>query len=255
MKRLSFILTALLSVAVLFSNAQANKANPYDFVGQLHNQALSQFQQEYSKARLESERTKIEDVFNYTSDKLQISDKDAITYGLKNSLYPELLHKSLRETTSILNSNGRINSTTASYLNRVDDAIELYFDEDLSVLQGQLVKIETEVLNIPRMPEKDKGVILAAISTARYSAAYWKNNPMIKPASGHAMAKSACCNGKGIVKADVSGAIGGAVAGAITGAVVVPVVGSVPGWVAGGVVGGVGSSVAEVVNQLWDWLF
>lgn len=212
----------------------ANAANPYDWVGQLHNKAMV-----YGRSVLTKGASP--EAVDATTAKFMASegivvDTTKFFASGANKFSAELFASS--SPADFLVKTGKMSPRGAGYYVKILDA------SLKNALAGDYranKKVEVEIMADKELPEQESDVLLATASIGRYSAAYVISTgvttgpePMQAPP---------------IVKADISGAVGGGVAGATSGAVVVPVVGSVPGWVAGTVLGGVGASLGEWVSS------
>jgi len=217
-------------VDVKVASSFANPANPFDWVGKLHNKAMV-----YGRSVLPTGATP--EAVDATTAKFLASEGITLDTTKFFSSGVNKFSAELFASTApgdYLVKSGRMSPLGASYYVKILDAsLKNALSGDYSANKA----IEFEIMKDKELSEQESGALLATASVGRYSAAYVISTG-VDTAQAHP-----------IVKADVSGAIGGGISGAIGGAVVVPVVGSVPGWVAGAVLGGVGASLGEWVSS------
>ena len=207
MKKIILFLSICLFLTTV-TEAQENPTNPYDYVGQLHNQIV---QQALLIERKNSEST-ADDVENI-----------ALSNGLFSKQFPSysknsgIINGFIKQGVNDYNNNFR---STINGLNISTDAkgyaqnlVDYMFTSGMSSnpssyseFNSYVIKLEQDILSNSKLTEFDKQVILCGTSTARYSGSLWSQ----KQSEGGEAAKRPWWNWLIIGVCDVGGAIAGA---------------------------------------------
>lgn len=238
----------------------SNTNNPYDYIGEQHNQALDYF------------INNIGNNFSPNMDKMDIvNSMDAFLKETSpNSTYTEFYldnesffadYHSAENKTAFFLSRGLINSLQASYLDTLD---EIRFDDTFEYLSIAYINkvisdtkiLEGNILEDSNFSDVEKRILLIATSVQRYSIIYWGNqvvdvnNPWGLDKNNVSLKSNIDIGGS-----DVKGAVSGGLVGAVTGASVSFGTLTLPGWATGAILGGGGMSVGEAARGLWHWIW
>jgi hypothetical protein len=272
------------------NNGPSNPNNPYDYVGQDHNDGL-----DYALANLQvpvgSADDIISDIQGYFSS---ISSSFSVSAFLDSSQQLAADLENASDFCNIFSGKGFSNQF-CNYYNVINGLLEAASTpEDF---YSSMRSLEEEI-NASSIDATEKGILLSSASVYRYSAYYWSTststnaweeklntmpiaslydtkentNGLTIPISVYGeenvnglnsipfcipvlnnIPKKFFFSWKVVGKADAAGAISGGVAGAITGGTATLGALTVPAYVAGAVSWGLGSSVAAVIGSLFHW--
>ncbi len=186
--------------------AQENRANPYDFVVQLHNQILEESLKLGNKSTNEIPET---------VENIALANADFANRCPNYSKNAELVKGIIKTGINDYNNNFR---NAISQLNISSDAkvysqklVDYMFAGGISSnpptyedFNTFVINLEQEVTSNSKLTELDKQTILCGTSTARYSGAFWSRQ------QGDAAARRPWWNWLVIGVCDVGGAIAGA---------------------------------------------
>ena len=252
-----------------YSITSSFKQNPYDFVGEYHNEGLLYVLQSL-KTEIQVETRSIqtllleEEIQRLTESYCErnILENKGIQYPFDVEKYTILNSFTLSNTRTISQD---CSNKVQYYLNKLLKCIKNPRDiKSLDEFNQMISRYEQEILQ-SNLTEEEEAIILVSYAVGRYSLKFWldvsdkSTSPVIKTRSESfsdwwsAKVTPAVA---AIVEADILGAIAGATEGAIAGATggtaVVPGPGTVTGAVSGAVAGGstgaiYGSAVGGVV--------
>ncbi len=256
MKNLLFaiLIFALSPLAMNAQNGVANPDNPFDIVGQIHNECLTKVFPIVGKMTDRQSKTTFPLIENYLNDLNYEGFKgydfrtvydDAMITELKKGFFMDA-----QNYFRSLGSRKMISGQLVRALSELDRIITSAPSIDELIMQIK----ELESRNAGAFKELDQAIFYVATSTARYSCDHWY---------GYFVQNSRdCCDEsligpdwKGIGRSDVKGAVTGAVVVGTVGAVTTGGLGAGPGALVGGAAGGTGASLGEAAAQVWDWFW
>ncbi len=170
MKKLIFALTSCLLVSSL-TMAQENRSNPYDYVGQLHNQILQE--------SLKSENKSTNEIPDLVENNA-LTNADFVSRFPSYTKNPELIKGIINTGINDYNNNFR---SAISQLNISEDAktysqrlVDYMFNGGVSSnpptyadFNTFVVTLEQDISSNSKLSETDKQAILCGTSTARYT--------------------------------------------------------------------------------------
>lgn len=206
-----------------------NPNNPYDALGQLHNDAM-----DYIFARVDRNST------NETIDQLTDEYFASIDVNVRVS---ELTHRpemaayiegfaSADDDAAFLRAHG-YRARAISYYNAIRANMRR---PRLEGAISHMRDTEDQILNDRSINDRERLSLLVSAAISRYSMVWVSTHLPGLPLD------SICSED---VKGGLSGALGRAITGALTGTVTLPVIGTVAGWLGGGIIGGIGGAVTQ----------
>ncbi|MCT4629571.1 hypothetical protein [Winogradskyella sp.] len=254
MKKFKTFVTLSLTIFLSFlSSAQevknyGNMKNPFDKIGQLHNDALDYIIERNSKID-------VKEILSLADEYLKANNSK---HSFKNSIEAnsetvDAYYKSGDKVNFLLNGNFLSNQGALVYVKIMN--LKTSKENPANVI-NKIKEIEGEIIYNKNLKEKERQLFLVATSVYRYSIAYWTNPKNTSkwgiPNSNMHNMQSKFSWGD-LAGSDVEGAIAGGIGGAFGGSVTLPVVGTVAGWVAGAAGGAIGGSAANAIGQLTGW--
>ena len=206
--------------------------NPYDSIGQYHNQILQAFIDQYEVDEISADLcVSVVDSFleeigwgSLTDEQAQDLNDLAVFFENHTAEQIDSMNLALMEAEGY-------SQAFRSYYQAVGDAF-LGMEEDLII--SALLDTEQEILNDEGLSEEERDILLMNTSVARYSTIYWatvSNDPDSPWTNGSAGKVAFSWRNVGL--GDARGGMGGAIIGGISGAAAGGV-GAVPGAVVGG---------------------
>ncbi len=253
MKKLFYFTSVCLTFSFLtFSQVPvppASGSNPYEYIGNSHNLILKSFFEEYTKERVRNEEFSLKDLDKYVIEKSGIKETSLAADILNQPVFLTCRNTTFANLPDQLGQMNAISVKCGNYLRSIDAAIESELEVGFESLNNSTINLENEILADKELSETERAVLLSTASTVRYSAYFWKSF------SENADVKSKGTNStdklpgwlKTILKADASGATNGAIGGAMAG--------GLAGVGVGALAGGATGSVANAIEQFFDWLF
>jgi hypothetical protein len=246
----------------LQSEKVSEQTNPYNYYGDLHNQAMKDGLKEFYNSTIKQGiDPKSVDLSKFSNDftisfmekeivkRVEVSDVNA----LKISLQTSLDHSSRKTNTLLRSAEDNINSEIANSsmsdfqkekIIAMMNIVELFGENIAEDLQ----KLEEEVLQA-KVLEKEKCPVLAVLAITKSSLKYWTEHVISIPT-----------NDKAALKADALGALGGFggfVGGLLSGHAAVGLMfgpgGVVLTLAADVVIGAISSSLVEGVGASFGW--
>jgi hypothetical protein len=261
-----------------------NPNNPYDYVGNLHNQGVDAVFNSVNTTSTISYQSVVYITNSYLASKGY--DTTQVNNGLTTAEqlgYFSILDTSYANNPSLLTSkllnDGRISVSAKNYLDELTTLINNTLGTDnsgspstYSTFANAAVAIENQFANDNSLSSMDLEVLQQAFSVARYSAGYWgnyilaqnswqavdgsKSNGKITTNATLHISKAASAppfNWGNVAKGDTFGLVGGAIGGAVAAGIVTGPAGVAVGAVAGGVGGAISGSVGVALYQLFTW--
>ena len=251
-----------------------NFENPYDYVGEYHNEGLAYVLSKMDNPiRLKSSESIIEDqVYALTLD--YCKQNPLLGYIASEEMYAGSIQsvKNVR-----LKSNQKFSSIQTRYQSKFNELI--YNPKKCSSLAdvfNQLKNIEREIYQ-SNMDVTDKEALLISYAVGRYSLEFWLSlkqvtidepKPRLKSDNENANSMDSFLNWyttyvtpaiSSIVESDYQGAAAGILGGLITGACVgsgVPGAGTITGAISCAVIGGAGGAIfGSAVGGAWYFFF
>lgn len=219
-----------------------NPQNPFDQIGQLHNEGLASVGN-----AIDWQRTSIvpQTIYDRTGDFLEgknVTQNFATTYQRSKTGLDAIVQR----RTGTQEIPAGLSPRAAEYLTKAMNALNEGDMPNPKVVAATFIRLEAEIMNDASLPKKEQDILLAGLAVGRYSVDYWTNfttqNATALSNSGGAYTNNATSTGskvKGIAKADLKGGILGGLEGALTGTLVGVGVGVAAGAIAGSVVEGI----------------
>lgn len=239
-----------------------NSNNPYDEVGQLHNQGCEYlFEHGITQENFSSQSLLLVKEF---TDSMQLDGTENLQPFFASTSWtnnftngqPFTTLDSDNQIINIMWTNNAIDSTERNYLNNLlsvidglDAALASNDDDPItaySIVNNNFVTIENEIVASP-LNEGSKKTLLSAAAVGRYSLGFWINhwqdqNPIGTKMTGATATQTV----KGIAKKDLNYAA----AASVGWGVYTAIIGGGAGWLASVVSGGVCGSVYEALSHL-----
>lgn len=266
MKKILFsVIATVLLTGSSFGQDSPKNFDDYKIFGQIHNEYLDYFFENYSKEINISTDKKIvlekikESINKFSSENKYLTSvsKEVVSGSsyLSDNYYSKIL-KVNWESNSLFQSN---------YIKNYSDVQQEYLDriintdaDDYLAYQSNIDELMKKLEIDKRLDESNKSIIYFSASIGYYSAEYWQTKgPKLQQVLHNGTTYSKLPPGfwRNFLKADCVGAIVGAIDGAGSGAVVVPVIGAVPGAVVGAAGGAFIAScswgIAELLFEPW----
>jgi hypothetical protein len=241
-----------------------NSSNPYDSIGQVHDNGLRAEMPNYMGSPL-LEPTQA-NAFSFTNSYLVSQGFSGpfltiLDDTIKNRYDSSLFTMSLSSLNTYLLSKGLISTRAFGYLEGLNTTLTNFKNDSATSgaydsLCQSITTLEDSVLaNSTFMASgTDPIVVLSATSTARYSAGYWMNFHNSSPSIDGTVTTLGWFSWAKVWGGDVVGAIAGGVGGAAAGSLAGGV-GAGPGALAGAVGGGISNSLYEAGMQIWNKFF
>lgn len=153
----------------------SNPKNKFDYVGDIHNQIVSEYISKYGREKRPTEEIcqLIDDIASQNEDfqkrNLEKVDCEMIKKGVEDFN---------NQFKNIVNSLDISSAAKNKLQELIDYLFELAFKSEntsYSNYYDYVIKYETEVMNNEKFSKKDLKVLLSSSSTARYSVYLWKN--------------------------------------------------------------------------------
>jgi hypothetical protein len=238
MKKISMFLGFALIISIFLMSCtkeemSSNKlnANPYDYIGELHNQGMNEFRIRLQDSIAVNSTMDVSTfVTEYMENKIS-NNKDVVLKDksqLNKNLYSLIYKVKVTKPFYVLKSNKSDSTNVQNSIenSNLSDFQKEYVNELLSILEKQdsvkerIIKLESVILNSDKTV-KEKEPILCIISITKYSYEFWNENISSKkirmqkaPNASYVKTFSA----GGAVRADAEGAIGGVIWSVATGA-------------------------------------
>jgi hypothetical protein len=266
MKKFIFgLIATVMLTSFSFGQDSPKKFDDYKIFGQIHNEYLDYFFENYSKEinidtdkKMVLERIK-ESINKFSSaNKYLASFSNEVVFGssyLSDNYYSRILKVNWENNSLFqLNYIKKYSDVQREYLDRIINSVA----EDYLVYQSNIDDLMKKLEIDKRLDESNKSIIYFSASIGYYSSEYWQTNgPKLQEVLHNGTTYSKLPPGfwRNFLKADCVGAIVGAIDGAGSGAVVVPVIGAVPGVVVGAAGGAFIAScswgIAELLFEPW----
>lgn len=263
MKKVFFSILAITISAIIFvisckkDNAITNnsnlktelKTNPYDFIGQIHNQGLNELKIEAKEANKKNEKINLcKFVSNFMMNKICksniASSNIQLASNLKNVISKAQCYQSIYLSDSKSDSIDFIIDTlnlTTFQKNEINSILNAL--NKTKNVKETLLSIESEVLN-SNVNDNEKTIVLCVISITKYSYDFWTENNDSKLCVGCA------------AKADAISAVTAGVSSICSGASTTGLVFGPGGYVlttaGAAVAGGLWGSGAYLISSWWD---
>jgi len=162
----------------------ANPRNPYDFVGIVHNAGLDYLRESLAPPVKEGDDTLVGSLRSFFEMKLREDKADTTDYrpAIENLRKDGISTGSFEEELAALTRNPRLRDTVRfnplMYLRMVDKMCASYATREMDYegLQGQLRKLEEEVIGDPGESGFGKELVLGGLAIAKYSFQYLDAN-------------------------------------------------------------------------------
>lgn len=214
-----------------------NPQNPFEQIGKLHNDGLSEIGNSVQWVRTNLTPEQIYEKSGKFLESKQVVNDFATIYRQNVGSVRQAITERSTDQVQLLQRVG-MSSLGARY---VKQALDLLRNSDVKSVEGladQFKSIETEVMNNASLSKDDRDVLLASLAVGRYSIDYWSTMISSQPQNFGLPANPSptelYAKAKSVAEEDVKGGLRGGYVGGITGGVV-----GGPAGILGGIAGGV----------------
>ncbi|MBG6129765.1 hypothetical protein IWQ47_000933 [Aquimarina sp. EL_43] len=206
--------------ALKYCNGSEDSKNPYNYVGEIHNEIVNAFVINHSNEKLDVDEivAVVENLANVNQNFLRIKDEEYTP--VDSSIILKGANDFENNFHTIINSLDLSSQAKDKLVTVVDYLFDKAYssrEPNLEDVQKNLIKFENDILSNKGFNELEKRTILSAISTARYSTCYWYNYyGAIKVADNSITKKRKWWQWLIVGVADVGGAIAGSAGGPAT---------------------------------------
>lgn len=221
----------------------ANSANPYDYAGEIHNEALDYFfenSEDLTNATAAEIRTLMQAFMDSKNYEVNVS-----SYFSSEEIKSKLTDFFSSESKSdYLLQNGVINNSVKTYMDNIDNALQSSANQ--TAFYNSMITIENSILNDGELSESHKQILLSSASVIRFSTNYWSDG-------NGSQVQALRIRWKNVGDADYSGAWGGFLGGMIIGGSISFGTLSVPTAVVTTITGAAMNSAANIGAQALHW--
>ncbi|WP_074406378.1 MULTISPECIES: hypothetical protein [Aquimarina] len=205
--------------AIEYCTTIADSKNPYNYVGEIHNEILNEFVLNYSGKRLSVDEivSIVEGLANENPRFLSIKDEEApvdpsdILRGIDD--FGNNFHNIIND----LRLSSRAKNDLKVLIDYLFDNAYSEREPNFDTVQGDLIRFENNALQNKDYTREERKTILSAISTARYSTCYWYNYySSIRVADNSLAKKRKWWQWLIVAAADVGGTMAGTIATGVT---------------------------------------
>ncbi|MGG9970238.1 hypothetical protein ACQ33O_00475 [Ferruginibacter sp. SUN002] len=212
----------------------------FDYVGKSHNDGLSSFFQQFTAEQVKAEKSNLNNLNQFLIKSSNTKDQ-----LFNEKLFASDIFNNLRNVGSYeMRQNSTLNQVLSSFffdkIDKVNDIIANYDGRSIKHFTEQIENMEKEIISSKSVLKIEDGILLSALSTAKYSGQYWTQNfnslSLGWADNKRKLARSVeidrnVVNINKVISSDFSGAVGGGVAGALIGGTVATPLGQYPdGW-------------------------